>query len=249
MTEYLNISLSRDENINRDILVVCREITAQYKKLIPFGPPLGQKLLYVIYNPSMPITFLNGLPHYYMIGLTTNERYYTQIAYQFAHELTHIYCDPRITNWFIESICEMAALYFLDYLSIKWSTNPPFKHWRDYAMKFSDYKYNIIEEVKSKFSIKNDQELQSTFISIIRTINEPFNRNYNTIIALKLSKLFKDNNAWLLLRHIGKSTDKILNDYSFYGNSTPDFDKLIAYSPDNIKNIARRIKSLMKIGV
>jgi hypothetical protein len=112
MTKYLNVSISNNESINNDILTVCKEITEHYKTLVPNGPPLERKPLHIIYNPSTPITSINDLPQHYTIGLATNERFYAQIAFQFAHELTHIYCDPRITNWFIESICEMASLYF-----------------------------------------------------------------------------------------------------------------------------------------
>ncbi len=249
MTEHLNILLSNNAGINNDIFAVCRDITEHYKTLVPNGPPLGQKPLHVIHNPSTPIACINGLPHYYSIGLTTNERFYAQITYQFAHELTHIYCDPRITNWFIESICEMASLYFLDYLSNKWETQPPFENWKDYAIKFNEYKINRIEEVKTKLTISNETEFQNKFKSIIQIINEPYNRDNNTIIALQLIEVFKkDNTSWSLLPLVGLSTDKILTDGCFFENSTPDFDKLIATTTDNGKEIAKSIKKIMKNG-
>jgi len=181
------------------------------------------------------------------IGLTVNEGLYNQVAYQFAHELTHIYCDPRTTNWFIESICEMASLYFLEYLSNKWMTEPPFEYLKNYSAKFNEYKLNRIQKVKSNLSISDETKFQEKFTSILNTINEPYNRDNNTIIALRLLEIFKKNNiAWTLLPFIGYATDKNLVDGCFYENSIPDFDKLIATSPQNGKEIAENIKSLMK---
>lgn len=249
MTEFLNISLSNNASINNDILAVCTGITEHYKILIPSGPPLGFKPLHVIYNPSTPITFVDGLPNYYTIGLTTNERYYAQIAYQFAHELTHIYCDPRITNWFIEAICEMTSLYFLEYLASKWQTNPPYENWKEYAERFNEYRRNRIEEVKNNLSISNSTEYQEKLESILMTINEPYNRDYNTIIALKIIDIFKkDKTSWTMLPFVGQATDKILMNGQFYEDSVPDFDKLINSLPKNVQEMAQNIKKLIKNG-
>ena len=247
MTEFLNISLSNNASINNDIRAVCQDIIEHYKKLIPNGPPLGQKPLHVIHNPSTPRTFVNGLPHYYTIGLTTNERLYDQIAYQFAHELSHIYCDPRITNWFIESICEMASLYFIEYLSVKWASNPPFPNWTNYSLKYKEYKEKRIREVENNLNITNADEFENIFQTILKTIDKPYERNSNTVIALKLLAIFKENSAsWKLLPLIGQSTDKILSNGSFFENSIPNFDKLVKSSTNNEKEIAKSIKKLMK---
>ncbi len=249
MTEFLNISLNNNASINNDVRAVCQDITEHYKTLIPNGPPLGLKLIYVIHNPSTPITFVNGLPDYYTIGLTTNERFYAQIAYQFSHELTHIYCDPRITNWFIESICEMTSPYFLEYLSNKWASTPPFSHWKEYSQKFEEYKQNRIKEVETNLKISTHGEFENKFQTVLKTIDKPYDRDSNTVIALRLLDIFKkNNNSWKLLPLIGQSADKILSDGSFFENSIPDFDKLINSSSANDKEIANNIKTLLKNG-
>ena len=248
MTEQLNISLNNNASICNDIWTVCADITEHYKSLIPQGTPLGIKPIYVVHNPSTPFTFINGLPIFYSIGLTENERIYNKIAYQFTHELTHIYCDPRITNWFIESLCEMASLYFLEYLADKWTTTPPFPNWKDYAPRFLEYKANREIEVNASFEITDTDTLNNQFRTIVASINEPYNRNANTIIAIKLIASFKSNtNFWKLLPLVGQSTDKTLTEGCFFGHSTPDFDKLIELSLDKeIKELAKEIKRIIK---
>lgn len=247
MTEHLNISLNNNASICNDIWAVCADVTEHYKSLVPQGTPLGAKPLYVVHNPSTPIAFVNGLPNYYSIGLTVNERLYNQIAYQFAHELTHIYCDPRITNWFIESLCEMASLYFLDYLADKWMTLPPFPNWTDYAPRFLEYKADRENEVKTSFGITDIDSLNNQFRTILTSISEPYNRNANTVIAIKLIDCFRDNkNFWKLLPIVGQATDKTLTEGCFFENSIPDFDKLIELSSGEIRELAEEIKRRIK---
>lgn len=247
MKEYLTISLNTDASICSDIKAVCTDITDHFKILVPDGPPLGLKPLFVIHNPTTPITILNGLPANYSIGLTENGRLYNQIAYQFTHELTHIYCDPRVTNWFIESICEMASLYFLEYLANKWITSPPYPMWQDYASNFSDYGENRIKEVISSFKIANASDIDYQFKNITTTISEPYNRNANTIIAIKLIDIFKKNtNAWKILPLLGKCTDKILLDGCFHENSIPDFGKLVSFVSAGERIIAEDLNKLFE---
>jgi hypothetical protein len=247
MKEFLTISLNKDASICNDIKAVCVDISEHYKTLIPDGPPLGYKQLSIIYNPSMPMTFVNGLPTNYSIGLSENGRLYNQIAYQFAHELTHIYCDPRVTNWFIESVCEMASLYFLEYLANKWKTSPPYPMWQDYASKFSDYGENRIQEVLSSFKIANASDIDYQFKNITATISEPYNRNANTIIAIKLIDIFKNNiNAWKILPLLGQCTDKILSDGCFHENSILDFGKLVSFVSAGERKIAEDLNKLFE---
>ena len=85
----------------------------------------------------------------------------------------------------------MASLYFLEYLSNKWITEPPFANWRDYAAKFDEYRVDRIQKVKNNLSISDEIEFQDRFTSILNTINEPYNRDNNTIIALQLLELLK----------------------------------------------------------
>jgi hypothetical protein len=247
MTDQLNISLNNDASICSDVKVVCTNITEHFKILVPEGPPLGLKPLFVIHNPSTPITFVNGLPHYYSIGLSENGRRYDQIAYQFAHELTHIYSDPRVTNWFIESVCEMASLYFLEFLAHKWMTSPPYPNWQNYASNFSDYGVNRIKEISASFKIAKTSDFDYQFKNITATISEPYNRNANTIIAIKLIDIFKKNtNAWKILPLLGKCTDKILSDGCFHENSIPDFGKLVSFVSAGERIIAEDLNKLFE---
>ena len=129
----LSVKLDQDGSLNDDIKAVLIGIIDKYENLVPQGPPLGYKEIEIM--PGGPMCTINFLPKYYQILLSSNakSRFYCQVAYQFAHELCHIYCDPRIFNRFIESICELSSLYFLEYLSNKWGIDPPYPHWKSYA--------------------------------------------------------------------------------------------------------------------
>ncbi len=246
MTGNLNITISQNNTLNNDIKAVCKDITEHYKILIPDGPPLGNNPLNVIYNSSSPITIVNGLPNNYIIGLNVDDRYYSQIVFQFAHELTHIYCDPRITNWFIESLCEMASLYFLEFMTDKWATDPPFPQWKEYAPNFLDYKNNYIIEVKRNLEITENTNLDEMLEDKLSILTGPTNRDVNTLIALYLLRIFKNNkNAWKLLPHIGQMTDKELVDNTFYSNSIPDFDKLLSLASREEKLIVEEIRKTL----
>lgn len=246
MTDFLNVSINNNAAINNDILAVCQSITEHYQILIPSGPPLGNKNLHIVHNPSTPITFVKGLPQYYAIGITSNERFYSQTAYQFAHEITHIYCDPRITNWFIESLCEMASLYFLEYLSEKWETTPPYPNWNDYAPNFKNYKEERVKKVTERLGINNEDDLENKLRGVLEMIATPYDRDSNTVIALKLLSIFKENRgAWALLPLVGQASNMVLSDYSFIENSIPDFDKLVSLAVGENKRVASSIKYLM----
>jgi hypothetical protein len=104
--------------------------------------------------------------------------------------------------------------------------------------------------VKTNLAITNDTNFQEKFVSILATINAPYQRDSNTVIALRLNDVFGNNdNSWSLLPLIGQATDKNLTDNFFVENSTPDFDKLICTSTDSERKVAERIKALMKNGV
>jgi hypothetical protein len=53
--------------------------------------------------------------------------------------------QPR-ADWFQESICELASLFFLKELSEIWKARPPYSNWRDYANSIAEYADNRLQE-------------------------------------------------------------------------------------------------------
>jgi hypothetical protein len=85
------------------------------------------------------------------IGLTTQDTYWAQYSFQFAHELCHALANytsspqqlvryPRHANlWLEESLCETASLFTLRAMSRSWQTAPPYPAWRGYAAWLNSY--------------------------------------------------------------------------------------------------------------
>jgi len=110
---------------NESIALVIDQIADEFSRQIPEGPPLGFKPVVLINALYYDHRIYWPLHHdYYKIGLDVAHFTFCKAAYQISHELTHIYCDPRIVNWFIEIICHVTSFYFLDFLSEKWENQP-----------------------------------------------------------------------------------------------------------------------------
>lgn len=85
------------------------------------------------------------------IGLTPTGTYWSQYAFQFAHEFCHAIAghandwkqtwikDRKANHWLEESICEAASLFALKGMGKTWQTAPPYPNWRDYAKALTQY--------------------------------------------------------------------------------------------------------------
>lgn len=86
------------------------------------------------------------------IKLACDDTYWSQYAYQFAHELCHVLSncdrrdpdDPNRNQWFEEALCETASLFVLRRMTDAWKTNPPYRNYRDYAPSFQRYADSIL---------------------------------------------------------------------------------------------------------
>ena len=109
----------------------------------------------IVYPKGGPIVFFQRGPgNEYVVHLDTGRTYWAQYAYQFSHELCHIYCrydeDGHGNDWFEESICEMASLFVLRRMSETWKTDPPFDHWKDFAPRLADYAEQRLQDSRLK---------------------------------------------------------------------------------------------------
>src|SRR5262249_54048185 len=79
-------------------------------------------------------------PKTYRIYLTVTERYYSQFAYQLAHEFAHVMLDPRRTNGLVEVLAVAFSLEVLDAMARRWQGQAPFPNWKSYAPGFVKYR-------------------------------------------------------------------------------------------------------------
>ncbi len=85
------------------------------------------------------------------------ERAWCQLAYQFGHELGHVFCnswhpkdDPSPPcQWMEEALVETFSVRGLGRLAERWATDPPFTGDEHYAVDIRKYRNNIVIEYGS----------------------------------------------------------------------------------------------------
>ena len=89
------------------------------------------------------VLFRRGPEGEYYVRLNTGNTYWSQYAFQFAHEFGHVLCGyregERCNKWFEESLCETASLFALRGMSLTWKSDPPYPNWKSYAPALRDY--------------------------------------------------------------------------------------------------------------
>lgn len=153
-----------------------------------------------------------------IIFLHTRDRYWSQYAYQFSHELCHHvidaeYCEKARFGWFEESICELASLCCLSQMADKWEITPPYLNWQSYASALREYANEIIQKPSNNvddFNIWLSSNLDALYL-------DRYNRHLNSIIAVHLFPTFNENHQmWKVMQYLNKieiSVDMTLNEY------------------------------------
>jgi hypothetical protein len=91
----------------------------------------------------------------YLVVLNVQDRRWDQLAYQFSHELCHVFSnydqrpigdDPasRDYQWLEETLCEAVSLITLKRLASSWQDSPPHAGWENYAPAFREYAERLL---------------------------------------------------------------------------------------------------------
>ena len=144
-----------------------------------------------------------------VIQLSVKGRFWAQFAFQFAHELCHVFCNyDRIdltespNQWFEETLGETASLFALRRMATTWQTAPPYPNWASYAASLGQYATDRRAEPANHlpagvtlagwFALHQD-ELRAN----------PYQREKNTAIASHLLPLFEDHpESWEAVRYL-----------------------------------------------
>jgi len=224
----VEIRLSHEPDVNTDLSVVARSATEEFSGLFSVSPPAGIRPISILYRSQGPLTDSTSDTTRYQVYLSVKNRYYAQLVFQLGHELCHIFADPRRTNWFVESCCEMAALVLLNRMSKLWGNSPPRANWRSYAPKFHQYAQNRIRQA--------------------REAEEPNNRQKYVIVAEMLCPSFEESaeswDALCFLGHASASPPISLTDLDL--DSDLSFDRWLHAAPENLKGIVGRICKALK---
>jgi hypothetical protein len=137
------------EASEKDVAKVCLSAGAELQK---WAPGLPFENVVVVKGDKGPITlFQRNDRKEIVVRLDTRKTFWSQYAYQFAHELGHIHCGfrdgPRENLWFEESVCETASVFCLRAMAVTWKTTPPYPHWASYAPSLRSYADDVIAKV------------------------------------------------------------------------------------------------------
>ncbi|MBS3805914.1 MAG: hypothetical protein KGY60_00275 [Bacteroidales bacterium] len=245
----IHYEMMEDQDANEKASLVINDIVEEFERLIPKGPPLGYKPLHLINDRVAGPTIYWPLgKDFYKIGLNISNVFFNQVAFQFSQEFCRIYCDPRISNWFIQLMNHVAALYFLDYLNKKWEHDPPMEELKDYHENFSNYRSNLLGTAFSRIDMVKYQ-ISNEWVKnqVKKLINrETYNRGKMLIVAYEILGLFQESDAnWQMLPYIGRCSVPAPpgdpKDVTTIRKTDMDFNRLIDAVPKEIKPFVQKL--------
>lgn len=220
----IDVSLSDDFHLNRDLCLVAHSAIEEFGSQFSVLPPAGVRRVSILYRSQGPVTDSTSDTTRYRVYLSVKDRYYAKLVYQLGHELCHIFADPRRTNWFVESCCEMSALILLRRASRRWRKNPPYSSWSSYAPEFERYAQNRIRQA-------NEAE-------------EPNDRQRNAIVAEMLCPLFEESaESWDTLCFLGRAFTPPPVDLADWNPNLLDFsfDRWEQAVPECLRSVVARM--------
>lgn len=186
------------EEKNRRTAFFLEKVLKIFESFISGGPFFGEKPIHVYNSECSPKVVVNSLPGFYEINLQIDLTLffndvipYDQITYQFSHELCHVFINPRVNNWLIESYCECMSLVVLDRLTkatIKLQTGVILS--KEY---FGKYLAMIIQIYQSKLQLKSRKDiLRATIGRKLKHLTSSYDRELNFITAYKIFECSKN---------------------------------------------------------
>ncbi len=133
----------------------------------------------------------------FQIQLTARDKFWSQYAFQFAHELCHVLSGyerlkDNPNNWFHETICEIASVFTLRRMAERWRTRPPFPNWADYADSLAQYAHDRLSRPEAQ--LPEGVTLADWMLSNEHNLRkDPYQRDKNSVIAYALLPIFESH--------------------------------------------------------
>jgi hypothetical protein len=152
-------------------------------------------------NRAPVVLYDKGPNGEYLVYLCAHGKDWYQYVYEFAHELAHILSnyerhahsqDARQHQWFEETLCEVASLYALKRVGMKWDNSLPYAHWGMDPEAFRKYAEHFLNEPHRK--LPSEMTLASWFdTNRDRLTGNAYVRQHNEVVANLLLPLFEEN--------------------------------------------------------
>jgi hypothetical protein len=186
-----------------DITKVCLSAVGELQK---FCPELPTEDVVIVRGTQGPITlFRRNAQGEVIVKLDTGKTFWSQYAYQVAHEFGHVHCGfrpgPQHNQWFEEAACETASLFCLRAMAKSWATKPPYPHWASYAPSLAKYADDVIAKrgYKAELEAKGLARFYRDHADELRA--KATDRELNGAIALALLPYLEEKPArWAAFR-------------------------------------------------
>lgn len=170
-----------------------------------------------------------GIHGEYVVLLHVNGSYWAQLVYQFSHEMCHLMSNYDLApnnvsrqQWFEESLCEAFSLFALDRMANRWSDDPPYPQWREYAPEFADYAQSNLQQAHRR--LPKGMKLPAWYEKYRKMLSDnPYaqGRDLNELVANQLLPIFNQHpDFWQAINYLNlgdnredKSLEKYLNDW------------------------------------
>lgn len=194
-TSTVTIRLADDEEWEGAVPADVRAVLgAVVDAFLPHVPDAGEVVIEVRPRGG-PISLFDRAPDGAVrVHLDTGGRLWSQYAYQFGHELCHVFCrfdrDETGNRWFEEALCELASIYVLRRMADAWREVPPYPNWRDYATSLADYAERLVDEGR----LPEGMSLADWFARHRDALPAvPTDRTNARVVAVALLPLFEDD--------------------------------------------------------
>lgn len=183
----------------RDIEAV---LTTVADTLLPSFPQHAGERVLVAYSDAGPSVLLEkSRDGVHRVFLKVQDARWDQFAYQFSHELCHIFTNhehreaapgvlARDHQWFEETLCEAVSLVALERMTARWEHEPPHPNWQAYAPAFREYAQRLLDERHR--ALPPNETLGQWFNANREALErDPYLRQKNELLAAHLLSLFE----------------------------------------------------------
>jgi hypothetical protein len=227
-----------------DIRAVLQSVSAALMQNFP-----GRRLPGIVVrntggNPY--VAYARGPGGEYQVYLNVQDRRWGQYVYQFAHELTHILTNfqhreksviATHSQWFEETLCEVASLWTLKHLAASWAVSAPYPQWREYAPVLLNFANGFLKQ-EHRALPPGHTPAQWMRLHEDTLRDKPYLRSQNELVANLLLPMFEENPAtWEAVMYLNLE-DKGSN-FSAY------LALWYANAPDDYKDIIRHVMALL----
>nr|CAA6830368.1 MAG: Unknown protein [uncultured Thiotrichaceae bacterium] len=199
--------------------------------------------------PKGPISlYQRGENGEYIVLLDVKGRYWSQLAYQYSHEICHLLSNYDLApnnitqqQWFEESLCEAFSLFTLKQMAIHWEESPPYPNWKSYAPELRGYADRIQREQHRQIT----SPISAWYKQQQKVLEEnPYaqDRKLNEKMATALLEIFEANpENWAAMNYLNLGEDTGVHNMQKY------MSDWYRNAPDAHQKIVVKIQQLLDV--